>query len=153
MRVRLVREALCRASVAVSTREDSRVPFGVTFAATLGSGYRGDPSWCEGNWTVLEIRLVFRGLRRAPGFATATVVALAIGIGGSALIFSVVDTLRLGPLPYADPERLVTIDPPVVDWAIFEQLPTSDTAVKLLAARRDPPSLQADTTATSSPSW
>jgi putative ABC transport system permease protein len=76
--------------------------------------------------TVLDIRVVLRGLRRAPGFVVATVAALGIGIGGSTLIFSVVDTLLLRPVPYADPERLVTIDPPVVDWAILDQLRTSD---------------------------
>jgi hypothetical protein len=48
---------------------------------------------------LLGLRLALRRLRRAPGFATTTIVALAIGVGGSALVFSVVDTLLLQPLP------------------------------------------------------
>ena len=56
-----------------------------------------------------DIQYGFRLLRRAPGFAAAALLTLAIGIGATAAIFSVVRTVVLEPLPYADPDRIVGI--------------------------------------------
>jgi predicted permease len=56
-----------------------------------------------------DLRFGLRALRRAPGFALATIVTLALGIGANAAIFSVVDAIVLRPLPYAHPERLVSL--------------------------------------------
>ncbi len=50
-----------------------------------------------------------RGLARAPGFALLAIVALALGIGANAAIFSVINTIFLRPLPYAEPERLMQV--------------------------------------------
>jgi putative ABC transport system permease protein len=55
------------------------------------------------------IRLAVRQLRLRPGFATITILVLALGIGASTTVFTVVDSVLLRPLPYADPERLVTL--------------------------------------------
>src|SRR5262245_53024708 len=56
-----------------------------------------------------SIRLAVRQLRRRPGFATVTILVLALGIGASTTVFTVVDSVLLRPLPYADPDRLVTL--------------------------------------------
>src|SRR5688572_8683880 len=55
------------------------------------------------------IRLAIRQLRLRPGFAAITILVLALGIGASTTVFTVVDSVLLRPLPYADPDRLVTL--------------------------------------------
>ena len=56
-----------------------------------------------------DIVFALRGLRRAKGFAAAAILTLAIGIGSTAAIFSVVYGVLLRPLPYPDPDRLVKL--------------------------------------------
>jgi predicted permease len=53
---------------------------------------------------------VFRSLGRTPVFLVASVTALGLGIGASAALFSVLDTVFARPLPYASQERLVVVD-------------------------------------------
>ena len=56
-----------------------------------------------------DIRFAARTLLRNRGFALAAVLTVALGIGGSTAIFSVVDTVLLRPLPFGDGERLVRV--------------------------------------------
>ena len=56
-----------------------------------------------------DLKLAFRRLRRAPGFAAAVLLTLAIGIGANTAVFTVVDSILLKPLPYPQPEQLVAV--------------------------------------------
>ncbi|MBK5255559.1 MAG: ABC transporter permease [Vicinamibacteria bacterium] len=56
-----------------------------------------------------EIRFAVRRLAKAPGFTLAAAATLAIGIGATTAIFSVASAVLLRPLPYPEPERLVSV--------------------------------------------
>ena len=58
---------------------------------------------------LFDLRLVFRQLRKSPGFAATAILMLALGIGATTAIFSVIDGVLLRPLPFPDPSRLVTL--------------------------------------------
>jgi putative ABC transport system permease protein len=66
------------------------------------------------SWSVLEdsVRDLRRGtrvLRQAPGFAAAALVTLALGIGATSAIYSLLRAVMLEPLPYRDPDRIVAV--------------------------------------------
>ena len=59
----------------------------------------------------LDVRLAFRTLLRRPGFAVVTVLTLALGVGASTTMFSVLYGVVLQPLPYPEPGRVVRLFP------------------------------------------
>ncbi len=56
-----------------------------------------------------DIRFAFRGLRRDAGFACVAILTLALGIGINTSLFTVVHSVLLNPLPFPEPDRLVSL--------------------------------------------
>lgn len=56
-----------------------------------------------------DVRYAARALRRAPRYTAAAVLTLALGLGATTVVFSLVDRIVLRPMPYADPGRLVVV--------------------------------------------
>ncbi|HET7553829.1 MAG TPA: ABC transporter permease [Gemmatimonadaceae bacterium] len=105
---------------------------------------------------VQDVRYGARTLARTPVFTTAAVLALALGIGANAAIFSVVDAVILRPLPYENSERLAVIlhdgDGPVspanlADWRAqsrsFESLGAAEYWTPNMTGADDPEKLWA----------
>jgi predicted permease len=62
--------------------------------------------------TMRELRISLRSLSRSPGFAVIALITLSLGIGATSALFTVVDAVLLEPLPYAQPDGLVTVSHP-----------------------------------------
>ncbi len=64
-------------------------------------------NWLEKLWR--DIRYGARTLTRAPGFAVIAVLVMALGIGATTSLFTIVRSVMLRPLPFRDPDKLVSV--------------------------------------------
>jgi hypothetical protein len=91
----------------VEARRRARIDFGGLEHAREETT-RQHPAWLLAT-IAQDARYALRGFRRSPLFAFTVIATLALGIGASTAVFSVVDRILFRPLPYAHPDRLVSI--------------------------------------------
>ncbi len=70
-----------------------------------------------------DVRYAVRLMSRAPAFAVAVIAVLALGIGATTAIFSIVNAVLLRPLPFEEPERLVRIFTTLPSGRLFDVSP------------------------------
>ena len=79
-----------------------------TGARSIGRGFQGEDGTMIGDlWD--DVRFTVRELTRSTGVSATLVLTLALGIGASTAVFSVLDSVLLRPLPFDEPEELFTI--------------------------------------------
>ena len=100
--------------------------------------------WLESMW--LDVRYAIRSYVKAPTFTLTVVATLALGIGASTAIFSMVDGILLQPLPLPEPERLAyvtEVNPKggsiSVSWPNYLDWRARVTSFEALALSREEP--------------
>ena len=88
------RQAALKFGAVGAIREEYHTELGLPFLETL----------------LQDLRYAFRQLAASPGFACVSILTIALGIGATTAIYSVVDAVLLHPLPYPHPEQLVRIE-------------------------------------------
>lgn len=115
---------------------------------TLERGMTRRAAWARvADWLTqvrTDVRFALRQLRRSPGFTFVAITTLALGIGASTAIFSVVDGILFKPLAFNQPDRLVNAwtdvtrrggpDDEWLSWSNFEDLRDQVTQLDALAA-------------------
>src|SRR5262245_64724736 len=108
-----------------------------------------------------DVRYALRALVRRPGFSLAAILALALGIGATTAIFSLVHAVLLEQLPYGEPEQIAMVwekrprenvfdnnvsPADFLDWrarnAVFEHMAAHQNGAADLLGRGEPESLQ-----------
>src|SRR5882762_1976543 len=105
-------DQLMEANIAAGmNREDARYAALRVFgnATLLKEQTRETWGWLWLEHVFADLRYGARILRRAPSFAIAAVLVMALGIGTTTALFTIVRTVILKPLPFSNPERLIRL--------------------------------------------
>ena len=119
----------------------------------LQESLRDQRSYLVVDSLIQDVASAFRQVRSAPAFTAVVVAALALGIGTSTSMFSVINAVLLRPLPYADADRLVwvgevlkrnttdevTLTPNFLDWRrknrVFAGMAAYNVVLRTLIAK------------------
>jgi predicted permease len=105
--------------------------------------------WTKFEQIAQDMRHAIRGARKNPGFAAVSILSLALGIGATTAVFSVLNAAVLRPLPVTEPDRLVILQPElrgkrfVLFNPIFEELRRSRHSLTGMFALSNEPYLKA----------
>ncbi len=88
-------------------RREALAMFGGVAGAKDQARAEARPAWIDG--TLRDLRHGIRGLRRTPVFTMLAVLTIAVGIGATTAVFTVLNAVLLRPLPYRDADRLVEV--------------------------------------------
>src|SRR5512138_997159 len=102
-----VREKVRRGMSPADAERAARIQFGGVEAVKDQLRASGWESAVDTLWR--DVRYATRGMRRNPGFTAVACITLALGVGATTAMFSVVNAVMLRPLPYHDARRLVQI--------------------------------------------
>jgi len=104
---RFVAEQMGRGVDETEARRRARIELGDVLPVVEELDDRRAGAWLEGLGR--DVRLALRALGRSPGFALVSVSLIALGVGASTAIFTLVERVLLRPLPYPAPEQLVRL--------------------------------------------
>ena len=90
-----------------TARREARIKFGGIQAVEEAWRDRRGLGWAEG--TARDFRVGLHALKRNPSFAAVTILTLGVTIGLNLAIYGVVESVLLQPLPFKEPDRLVTL--------------------------------------------
>jgi predicted permease len=126
---------------AQQARYAARRGFGNT--TTIQEETRATWGWMPLERFAQDLRYALRGMRKNPGFTAIAVLSLALGIGGTTAVFSVLDAAVLRPMAVREPGRLVIVRPTirgkrfVLFNPIFEELRRRQTVLAGMFAVQD----------------
>src|SRR5690242_998291 len=101
---------MCRATISGTNSRQRRIGFQGLSGRSQYRGERGLPPGGDAmDLFKNQFKQVLRRLGRAPMFTAITLVTLAVGVGASTAVFSVLEGVLLKPLPYPHTENLVSV--------------------------------------------